>query len=66
MAEKERIAWLDAAYVAGDEARYPAILGTGGNDGRFDFANRKAQNSRRTAIAATLPKKRLTGEHTFV
>lgn len=31
--------WLDAAYVAGEEARYPAILGTGGNDGRLDFAN---------------------------
>ena len=35
----DAVSWLDAAYVAGDEARYPAILGTGGNDGRFDFAN---------------------------
>jgi CRISPR-associated protein Csx17 len=33
------VSWLDAAYVAGEEARYPAILGTGGNDGRLDFAN---------------------------
>ncbi len=33
------IAWLDAAFVAGDDARYPDLLGTGGNDGRLDFAN---------------------------
>jgi CRISPR-associated protein Csx17 len=35
----EAVSWLDAAYVAGEEARYPRILGTGGNDGRLDFAN---------------------------
>jgi CRISPR-associated protein Csx17 len=35
----EAVTWLDAAYVIGDEARYPALLGTGGNDGRLDFAN---------------------------
>jgi len=35
----EAVAWLDAAYVIGEEARYPALLGTGGNDGRLDFAN---------------------------
>ncbi len=33
------LAWLDAAFAIGDEARYPALLGTGGNDGRLDFAN---------------------------
>lgn len=31
--------WLDAAVVVGADGRlrYPALLGTGGNDGRFDF-----------------------------
>jgi CRISPR-associated protein Csx17 len=33
------VGWLDAAYVMGDEPQYPALLGTGGNDGRLDFAN---------------------------
>lgn len=33
--------WLNAAVVLEDkrEARYPALLGTGGNDGNFDFSN---------------------------
>lgn len=33
--------WLDAALVinAAGEAKYPALLGTGGNDGRLDFTN---------------------------
>jgi CRISPR-associated protein Csx17 len=33
--------WLDAAVVLGDsgEPRFPALLGTGGNDGRLDFTN---------------------------
>jgi CRISPR-associated protein Csx17 len=33
--------WLDAAYVltADGTVRYPAVLGTGGNDGRLDFTN---------------------------
>lgn len=32
--------WLDAALMVGDDAlRYPALLGTGGNDGRLDFTN---------------------------
>lgn len=35
----DAVAWLDAACVIGDDARYPALLGTGGNDGRLDFAN---------------------------
>ncbi|WP_437485738.1 type I-U CRISPR-associated protein Csx17 [Sorangium sp. So ce1014] len=38
------LAWLDAAVVlAGDVARYPALLGTGGNDGRLDFTNNRMQ-----------------------
>jgi CRISPR-associated protein Csx17 len=33
--------WLDAALVLENdgEARFPALLGTGGNDGRLDFTN---------------------------
>jgi CRISPR-associated protein Csx17 len=33
--------WMDAAMVLGDEGlpQYPALLGTGGNDGRLDFTN---------------------------
>ncbi len=35
----EVVAWLDAAYVIVDgKAQYPPILGTGGNDGRLEFA----------------------------
>lgn len=34
------IAWLDAAYVlSNDGAKYPPLLGTGGNDGRLEFTN---------------------------
>lgn len=33
--------WINAAMVVDDEgtARFPALLGTGGNDGRLDFTN---------------------------
>ncbi len=31
--------WLDASTVLGDSPSYPALLGTGGNDGNLDFAN---------------------------
>ena len=33
--------WMDATIVLGDDGtpKYPALLGTGGNDGRFDFTN---------------------------
>ncbi|AUX19853.1 hypothetical protein SOCEGT47_003060 [Sorangium cellulosum] len=38
------LAWLDAAVVlTGEAARYPALLGTGGNDGRLDFTNNRMQ-----------------------
>ena len=34
------LAWLDAAYVLTDDgAKYPPLLGTGGNDGRLEFTN---------------------------
>lgn len=33
--------WMDAAIVLGEDRkpRFPALLGTGGNDGRLDFTN---------------------------
>ena len=37
---EEALRWLDAAAVlTEDEPIYPALLGTGGNDGRQDFSN---------------------------
>lgn len=34
------VAWLDAAFVlTEDGAKYPPLLGTGGNDGRLEFTN---------------------------
>ncbi|MCA3011609.1 MAG: type I-U CRISPR-associated protein Csx17 [Myxococcaceae bacterium] len=36
----EALPWLDAALsLTDDSVRYPALLGTGGNDGRLDFTN---------------------------
>lgn len=36
----EALAWLDAVMVLGErEARYPPLLGSGGNDGALDFGN---------------------------
>ena len=36
----DALPWLDAAFLlTSDGARYPPLLGTGGNDGRLDFTN---------------------------
>jgi len=36
----EALAWLDAAYLMGENGpKFPPLLGTGGNDGRLDFTN---------------------------
>ena len=36
----EALTWLDAAVVLGDDRLlFPPLLGTGGNDGHFDFSN---------------------------
>ncbi|WP_417731222.1 type I-U CRISPR-associated protein Csx17 [Rosistilla oblonga] len=36
--------WLDAAFVlTNDGAKYPPLLGTGGNDGRLEFTNNYMQ-----------------------
>jgi CRISPR-associated protein Csx17 len=38
------IEWLDAAIVlVGDGTAFPPVLGSGGNDGRYDIANNYAQ-----------------------
>jgi CRISPR-associated protein Csx17 len=40
----EALEWLDAAVVLlGGEAGYPPLLGSGGNDGRYDFSNNYCQ-----------------------
>lgn len=40
----EALPWLDAAIVVvGEAAAYPPLLGSGGNDGRYDFSNNYAQ-----------------------
>ena len=37
--------WLDASYVlTTDRARFPPLLGTGGNDGRLEFSNNFMQH----------------------
>ena len=37
--------WLDASFVlARDGAKFPPLLGTGGNDGRLEFSNNFMQN----------------------
>ncbi len=37
--------WLDASYVlTADGAKFPPLLGTGGNDGRLEFSNNYMQN----------------------
>lgn len=45
--------WMDAAILlAGDEPRYPPLLGTGGNDGRLDFTNNFMQRLKELIEAA--------------
>jgi CRISPR-associated endonuclease/helicase Cas3 len=42
--DDDALEWLDAAVaLIGDRVAYPPLLGSGGNDGRFDFANNYAQ-----------------------
>ncbi len=48
----EALAWLDAAIVlTGEKVSYPPLLGSGGNDGRYDFSNNYAQAIVRCLIA---------------
>ena len=40
----QAVAWLDAAYVLGeDKPDYPPLLGSGGNDGRLDFTTNRIE-----------------------
>lgn len=40
----QALAWLDAALIQlGDEIEYPPLLGSGGNDGHYDFSNNFAR-----------------------
>lgn len=42
--DDDALEWLDASIVLlGRERAFPPLLGSGGNDGRFDFANNYAQ-----------------------
>ncbi|HWY89634.1 MAG TPA: type I-U CRISPR-associated protein Csx17 [Solirubrobacteraceae bacterium] len=42
--DDDALEWLDAAVaLRGNRVDYPPLLGSGGNDGRFDFANNYAQ-----------------------
>lgn len=42
---QESLAWIDAATVLADgDLLYPPLLGTGGNDGRFDFSGNLHQH----------------------
>jgi CRISPR-associated protein Csx17 len=37
---EDALSWLDAVFVLGqDGAKFPPLLGTGGNDGRLEFTN---------------------------
>lgn len=37
---EQALDWLDAVFVVGEEgAKFPPLLGTGGNDGRLEFTN---------------------------
>lgn len=43
--DEQALAWLTASVATGTDgaAKYPALLGTGGNDGRLDFTNNLMQ-----------------------
>lgn len=51
---EDALQWLDAAYVITDNgAKYPPLLGTGGNDGRLEFTNNFMQRLTEVIDAAT-------------
>lgn len=56
----EALAWMDAAILlTADEPRYPPLLGTGGNDGHFEFSNNFMQRIVELAAMATPERVRL-------
>ena len=51
---EDALQWLDAAYVITDNgAKYPPLLGTGGNDGRLEFTNNFMQRIAEVIDVAT-------------
>jgi CRISPR-associated protein Csx17 len=51
---EDSLGWLDAVLVLGqDGARFPPLLGTGGNDGRLEFTNNFMQRITEVMDAAT-------------
>ena len=50
----DALAWLDAAVLLTDEgAKFPPLLGTGGNDGRLEFTNNFMQRLTEVIDSAT-------------
>lgn len=57
----EFVKWMDSAIVLqGDDQKFPPLLGTGGNDGRFDFT----QNLMQRLVEIGFADDRLTDEST--
>ncbi|MBL9181204.1 MAG: type I-U CRISPR-associated protein Csx17 [Verrucomicrobiaceae bacterium] len=51
---EDALEWLDAAFVlTQDGAKYPPLLGTGGNDGRLEFTNNFMQRITEVMDATT-------------
>jgi CRISPR-associated protein Csx17 len=51
---EDALAWLDAVFVLGqDGAKFPPLLGTGGNDGRLEFTNNFMQRITEVMDSAT-------------
>jgi CRISPR-associated protein Csx17 len=67
------LAWLDAAVVVDESLKpaYPALLGTGGNDGRLDFTNNFMQrltelfDMKSNEATATMPARTMLAEALF-
>lgn len=51
---EDALGWLDAVFVLGqDGAKFPPLLGTGGNDGRLEFTNNFMQRIAEVMDSAT-------------
>lgn len=51
---EDALGWLDAVFVLGqDGAKFPPLLGTGGNDGRLEFTNNFMQRIAEVMDATT-------------
>jgi CRISPR-associated protein Csx17 len=60
---EEALGWLDAVFVLGqDGAKFPPLLGTGGNDGRLEFTNNFMQRLTEVLDPATGSQTRDSGQ----